>query len=131
MINNGEKLVFIAHPLRGNGTKEEFDYNIEMYKRLSKYYMQELDAGRGYKVPVSTAIYFASFLDNSIHEEREIGIKGGHRFLKLCDEIDVYRQNGISSGMVRDIEIAEQLGIKINYYDKYPWEETTPSPTAA
>ena len=32
MINNGEKLVFIAHPLRGNGTKEEFDYNIEMYK---------------------------------------------------------------------------------------------------
>ncbi len=116
------ELVFIAHPLRGNGNPGELEENLNIYKRLSKYYMEEFDSGRSCKMPMSTAIYFASFLDDRNEKEREIGIKGGHHFLRLCQEMDVYKQKGISSGMKRDIELAEKLGIKVNYYDKYPWE---------
>ena len=60
-------------------------------------------------------IYFTQFLNDEKQEERIIGMNMGLIWLKECDEIWVFCQNGISSGMKAEIEYAEKIKIPIRY----------------
>ena len=50
-------------------------------------------------------------LDDSDPAERETGLRLGHRVLEVCDELCC--GDRISSGMAREIEEAQRLGIPI------------------
>jgi hypothetical protein len=54
-------------------------------------------------------------LDDTLHIERELGIAAHIAWGKLADLVAVYKDLGISSGMVRGIEAAETAGLPIEY----------------
>lgn len=54
-------------------------------------------------------------LDDDIPEERELGIKAGLRWAKHADLRAVYTDFGISKGMQKGIEHANQEGQKIEF----------------
>jgi hypothetical protein len=49
-------------------------------------------------------------LDDSKPEERALGIKAGHAWLRGADAVVVYEDLGISAGMLQGIEAAKKLG---------------------
>ena len=111
------KPVFICHPLRGSGKRNELIENKNKFRRICRYYIRNTNY-----LPLATALYFAEFLDDGIKIERRLGIKGGHTLMKLCEEVHVFRMNGISRGMKEDISFARKHRIKIRYFANYPWQ---------
>ena len=55
---------------------------------------------------------YLQFLDDNSVEEREAGTRMGIRVLEACDELWLFG-DGMSSGMQRELEAAEQLGIPV------------------
>lgn len=54
-------------------------------------------------------------LDDTVPEERRLGIDAGHAWLSLADGMVVYADLGISSGMHIGIERAKTLGVQVDY----------------
>lgn len=54
-------------------------------------------------------------LDDTIPEQRRLGINAGHVFLAVMDRVAVYDDYGISRGMEEGIRLAEQLGLLIDF----------------
>lgn len=99
--------VFVCSPFRAIGGNTIED-NIDLVKRLCRAV-----ALAGY-APYAPHLYCPLFLNDTIESEREAGIKIGHEFMKACQQLWVYDQIGISTGMHRDIGEATQLGLKID-----------------
>jgi len=59
-------------------------------------------------------------LDDSVEDQRRRGIAAADGWLEVCDYVAVYRDNGISAGMVIGIIKAARLGkpIHLRYLDK-------------
>lgn len=87
-----DKLVYVCSPLRGN-----IEENLENAKSYSKYVMKS-----GY-IPFTPHLYFTTFLDDNIEEERTAGMQMGMEMLEKCDELWVMTNN-ISEGMAKEIE---------------------------
>ena len=51
-------------------------------------------------------------LDDTIPEERELGMEAGHAFLRVADLVAVYTDLGVSPGMERGIQRAEEAGVR-------------------
>ena len=96
------KKIFICSPLRWN-TRTNI-YMAEEYSRTVANF---------WDLPITPHIYFTRFLDDNLEREREIGISLGIELLKMCDEVNVYWEP--SEGMRREIKVAKELDIKINY----------------
>ena len=70
---------------------------------------------------------YLQFLDDNSVEEREAGTRMGIRVL-ACDELWLFG-DGMSSGMQRELEAAEQLGIpvqRISGQELVSWLEEGP-----
>ncbi|MEA2107838.1 MAG: DUF4406 domain-containing protein [Pseudomonadota bacterium] len=60
--------------------------------------------------PFAPHLLYPRFLDDSIDVKREIGIRTGLTFLRVCHEVWVYTGNGISLGMQCEIDYANEIG---------------------
>lgn len=102
------EVVFICSPLRG-----EVEYNKE---RCRRYYQFAYDSGF---VPFAPHIFYTQFLDDNNEDDRAGGIQCGIEMLKRCDRLWVFKgeDKQVSEGMAKEIEIAEKLGIQIDYFN--------------
>lgn len=62
-------------------------------------------------------------LDDTVPQERELGIKAGFEWHKAADKMVVYTDNGISSGMQRGIENAHRIGLDVEMRRLSGWVE--------
>lgn len=97
------KLVYICSTLRG-----EIEENI---KKAHKYC--EYAAGCDV-IPLAPHTIFTAYLDDTIKEQREQGLKMGLELLKRCDEIWVCGDE-VSQGMQGEIDLATKLNIPTVY----------------
>ena len=88
------KKVYICSRYRG-----DVDRNVRSAKRYCLFAVT-----KGY-LPIAPHLFFTRFLDDSIPEQRELGIQMGLELLDLCDEIWVFG-NEITEGMEREIKSA-------------------------
>lgn len=102
------KLVYICSPYRATDA-ETLQRNIEYAKTLTRAALL-----RG-ECPVTTHIYMTQCLDESIGEERKIGLAAGTEILRRCDLVIVGMKYGVSEGMAAEIRCAEENGIFIEY----------------
>ena len=98
------KKIYVCSPLSG-----DIENNIKKARNYCRKIMHEGN------MPLAPHIYFTQFLNDEKQEERIIGMNMGLIRLKECDEIWVFCQNGISSGMKAEIEYAEKIKIPIRY----------------
>ena len=94
------KKVYICAPLGGDVAE-----NIERAKRYSEY------ALRCGAAPV-TPHFYALCLDDSVPEEREMGMAAGLSLLWFCDEVWVFGGQ-TADGMKAEIKLAHNLNIKV------------------
>lgn len=94
---------FVISPYRGDIKK-----NLVIAKRLCKH-IAEWGCN-----PICPHLYYTSFLDDDLPEEREQGIKFGHDLMRICDKAIVLKGK-ISEGMKEDIEMARKLQLPIFY----------------
>lgn len=98
------KLVYICSPLRGN-----VERNIRKANGYCRF------AATKSVVPLAPHAMFTGFLDDTIPEEREIGLAMGLELIKRCSELWVFG-NRMSEGMKAEIKVAEELNIPIQYF---------------
>lgn len=94
--------IYVCSPLRGD---------IEENIKRAKQYCKEITLSGN--IPICPHVYFTQFLDDNIEEERNLGMSLGIELLKICSAVYVFRENGISSGMKAEIDIASSLGIPV------------------
>ena len=94
------KKVYICAPLAG-----DVQDNLEKAKRYSEY------ALRCGAAPV-TPHFYALCLDDSVPEEREMGMAAGLSLLWFCDEVWVFGDE-TTEGMAQEIKLAHNLNIKV------------------
>ena len=94
------KKVYICAPLSG-----DVEGNLEKAKRYSEY------ALRCGAAPV-TPHFYALCLDDSVPEEREMGMAAGLSLLWFCDEVWVFDDQP-TEGMRAEIKLAHNLNIKV------------------
>ena len=107
------KKVYICTPLSGDVAE-----NIERAKRYSEY------ALRCGAAPV-TPHFYALCLDDSIPEEREMGMAAGLSLLWFCNEVWVFDDQP-TDGMRAEIKLAHNLNIKIKVIKPQEIEKVLP-----
>ena len=70
---------------------------------------------KGY-MPVASHLLYPQILNDSIPEERELGLLFGLALLRMCDEVWVFGK--ISSGMAQEIEEAKRLKKPLRYFEE-------------
>ena len=99
-----KKFVYICSPCRGDYKKnlqQARDYCREIVKKWPDV------------VPIAPHLYFLQFLDDTVPNERSLGMEAGIALLDMCDEIWVYGLSSPSEGMKAEIEYAKEHGIPI------------------
>ena len=100
------KIVGICSLLRG-----EIKGNIRKANDYCRFAAQEG------VVPLAPHTIFTQFLDDTIPEERLIGLTLGLELIKRVDEVWVFGVR-ISEGMEAEILLAEQMDIPIKYFNE-------------
>lgn len=69
------------------------------------------------EAPIASHLLFTQpgILDDSVTEERSLGINAGHAWIRVAEALIVYTDMGISKGMEYGIAAAEHAGIPIEY----------------
>ena len=96
------KKVFICSPLRG-----DIERNV---MRALDHCREAAELG---VLPIAPHAYFTRFLDDSVPQERALGMKLGRELLQMCDEVWVYNLERVSAGMAEEIALAKELGIQV------------------
>ena len=94
------KKVYICSPCRG-----DYEHNID---NALRYCREAVMLGI---LPIAPHVYFTRFLDDTIAEERVIGIKLANELLAMCNEVWVYGEP--SEGMKAEIALATVLHIPV------------------
>ena len=97
------RIVYVCSPLKG-----DIQQNIE---NALAYCRRVTFEGN---VPLAPHAYFTSFLDDTVPQERKIGMDMGLELLKHADEIQVFGDK-ISEGMRAEIKYAQQNGLPVTY----------------
>lgn len=114
------KRVVIESPLKGSIG----DY--ETNRAYAKACMRD-SILRG-ESPYASHLLFAQagILDDTLEEERKLGMEAGFEWGRQADMVAVYTDRGISDGMKRGIESAEAAGIPIEYREGIEVPEQSP-----
>lgn len=104
------KLIYICSPYRADDDAI-LQRNIEYARELTRGVL--LQGG----VPVATHLYMTQCLEESVEEERNIGLAAGREILRRCNAVFVGAKYGISYGMKAEIELAETMRIPIVFID--------------
>ena len=94
-------IVYICSPYAG-----DIETNTAFAKKACWYAIHQ-----GH-TPIAVHLLYPQMLDDAEPTEREIGLRLGHRVLEVCDELWLCGGR-VSSGMAREIEEAQRLGIPI------------------
>ena len=97
------RLVYISSPLRGDMEK-----NMEKAKDYCAY------AASCGVIPLAPHTIFTQYLNDTVPEQREQGLRMGHELLERCDELWVMGDT-ISQGMKDEIGLATFLQLPILY----------------
>lgn len=95
------KLVYICSPLRG-----DIEGNKQRATDLCKY------AAEQGVIPLAPHTIFTQYLDDTIADQRKKGLKMGLELLERCDELWLFGDEP-SSGMLKELEAANRLGIPV------------------
>ena len=95
------KLIYVASPLSGDVEK-----NLEYAREACRAVM---DSGHAFFAP---HLLYPSFLDDTVPEERKLGMDMGLAALERCDELWAFGPR-VSAGMAAEIANAERLGIPV------------------
>lgn len=98
------KKIFVCSPLRG-----DYEANIKKAQEYCKFIIKEF-----HFAPFAPHALYTAFLDDSIPEERELGLNAGIAFLLSCDEVWVFGDT-ITEGMKLEINIADRYSIPVIY----------------
>ncbi|MGO1368535.1 DUF7768 domain-containing protein [Senegalia sp. (in: firmicutes)] len=104
-IENEKKIVFICSPYKG-----DIEVNTIRAKRYGRY------ATSKRQVPIIPHLMYPRFLNEDVHEERQLGLEMGLILLSKCQELWVFGSR-ISTGMSIEIEKAKEMKIPIRYHD--------------
>ena len=107
------KKVYICAPLAG-----DVQGNLEKAKRYSEY------ALRCGAAPV-TPHFYALCLDDSIPEEREMGMAAGLSLLWFCDAVGVFGDQ-TTDGMRPETKLAHNLNIRFRLIKPHEIEKVLP-----
>jgi hypothetical protein len=99
---NDGRMVYIASAMRG-----DIEGNL---KKAAAYCQAAAESG---VIPIAPHLYFSSYLDDRIPEERAAGMEMGLQILKRCDELWVFGTP--TEGMRGEIKLAKSLNIPILY----------------
>lgn len=99
---NDGRMVYIASAMRG-----DIEWNL---KKAAAYCQAAAESG---VIPIAPHLYFSSYLDDRIPEERAAGMEMGLQILKRCDELWVFGTP--TEGMRGEIKLAKSLNIPIHY----------------
>lgn len=95
------KLVYICSPYRG-----EVERNLEYARELTR---KALDCGF---VPVTPHLYLTQVVNEDDPAERDTGMAAGRSLLAQCSYILIGSKYGLSEGMLGEIDLALELGLK-------------------
>ena len=98
------KFIYVCSPLKG-----DLERNIRKANGYCRF------AVKHSVVPIAPHAMFTGFLDDTIPEEREIGLSLGLEILKHCNEVWTFGSR-ISEGMLAEMEVAKELNIPIRYF---------------
>ncbi len=98
------KLVYVCCPYRG-----DVEHNTARARRYCRFVCNES------AVPIAPHLHNTQFLDESLPEEREAGLKLGLQLLKHCDELWIFGDR-LTEGMEAEFYEAHRLKIKIKYF---------------
>ena len=98
------KRVIIESPYAG-----DIDNNVSYARLCLKDSLMRGEA------PIASHLLHTQVLDDTIKEEREMGIKAGLEWLRVAELMAVYTDLGISQGMKSAINEASIEGIQIEY----------------
>lgn len=101
------KIVYIASPYAG-----DVEGNVEFAKAACRLAMEEGST------PVAAHLLYPQMLDDTVPEQRELGIRMGLKLLEACSELWLCGSR-ISSGMQEELKAAWRHGIPIR---RIPWE---------
>ena len=99
-------MVYVCSPLKG-----DIERNIRKANGYCRF------AAKQGVVPLAPHTIFTQFLDDTIPEERLMGMGFGLEILKRVEEVWVFGKK-ISEGMAAEISVAKQLNIPIKYFDE-------------
>ena len=114
-------LVYICSPYRGivnssveNGVDNHVENCVDNNINNARAYCS-LAASRGC-IPFAPHLLFTQFLDDSLTDERLMGMYMGAEMLRLCDELWAFGEP--SEGMTAEIELAQRIGIPVRRHDQ-------------
>lgn len=103
-----KSIVFVCSPYAGD---------IERNKRVARLVCRQL-IEEGF-TPIAPHLFYPEILDDNDPEARELGINLGLDILSNCTRMFVYDRNGVSEGMKKELQFAEDNNIEVTYV---PWE---------
>lgn len=106
--------VFLCSPFRG-ATVGESQVNVEYAKAAM------LDSLTRGEAPFVTHLLYPMVLDDSMTREREMGCDAALANLARSPRVVVYTDNGVSQGMLREMNLAERLGIPVEHRSLDGW----------
>ncbi len=112
-LEPGDK-VFICSPFRPTGDTPEAQAKSHKANKITARYACQYAVANGLQ-PICPHLYYPTFLDDDVEDEREIGILLGLISLSECKELWIVGRR-ISAGMEKVIAQAEKWGIPIKHY---------------
>lgn len=103
------RIAYICSPYRAQDA-ETLERNITYAKELTRVAILRGDC------PITPHLYLTQCLDESIGEERNIGLVTGMEILRRCDMVIVGIRYGVSEGMAAEIQCAKDGGMLIDYW---------------
>lgn len=98
------KLIYVCSPYRGN-----MELNTARARRYCRFVYTEG------AIPLAPHLHNTQFLDESLPDEREAGLKLGLQLLRHCDELWLFGDL-LSEGMEAELYEAQRLKMTIKYY---------------
>jgi len=116
------KLVEIESPFAGP-TVEDIEKNIEYARACMSDCLHRGEA------PLASHILYTQkgILDDTIPEERKLGMEAGKAWSKLAELVVVYTDRGMSKGMKWGVAEAEKHGITVEYRSLPEWVDSNNS----
>jgi hypothetical protein len=106
------KTIMVVSPFRASATRSRFQH-LEHAKKLCEL------AARAGVAPFASHVFYPLFLDEDSERDREIGLECEHAWLEWADQVWVWDDWGISSGMNRAIGKAQDYqNIEVLYFSR-------------
>jgi hypothetical protein len=98
------KKVLIESPFAGNVARNEYYLKLCLINSICQG-----------EAPFASHLFYTQFLDDTVEEERDVGIKAGLLWGEAADLTAVYIDFGTSTGMQKGIRAAQDVGRPVEY----------------